>query len=608
MERLEQIMRTTGQYRPSRNPSPGQGTGQQMPQKEHDIPANQTRTGQPLPRRSFPEPTTRPGQSSSYASRPSRPSQPQSLAHNKSAQQRPESTVRNKAENTYTSQTSSREYGQTSRQGDTARRSPLYQRIQQPEEESPYQTPRQRPRLSADYEPPAESARPKIAGDYYEDYKDYPPTFQADVQNTQNEWEDDAAAMRYGDWEDDGAIDVPRSQAGAGAIHVVPEATWRSTRVTPQPNPPLTTREMPPTFEGTSSTTARAPELRSPLTRRSRESQLSHGQPPAPEPPQQALPPTMRPAQQRMTQPLNPRTVIGVQASIPQVMVPRGAMEARRATSQSSETLNQLSNQSHNQSTEHSSMLVPASPTSLSVPRPHSMGVCPKCKGAGYLRLDLPFSDPHFGKPVPCECKEAEQKEKRRQQLLELSDLSAFQNRSFSSFNPRFQGGHPSVQRAYQEACQFAENPNGWLVLIGPNGCGKTHLAAAIANRNLRDGAVVLFTVVPDLLAHLRATFGPTATEAYDQRFAKMREAELLVLDDLGAHQSSPWANEKLFQLLNYRYNSCYPTVITANQQGLMGLDERVLSRISDTALVTTVVMNGAIDYRRQNPRREPMR
>ncbi len=240
-------------------------------------------------------------------------------------------------------------------------------------------------------------------------------------------------------------------------------------------------------------------------------------------------------------------------------------------------------------------------PVSLPTPMPRS--VCPICKGAGYLRVDVPCGHPNFGKPVPCECKEAERKEKRRQQLIELSDLSAFHNKSFKNFNIRFQGVHPCVQDAFHVAREFAHNPNGWLVLIGPNGCGKTHLAAAIANQTLSDGAVVLFTVVPDLLAHLRATFGPTAPEAYEQRFSKMREAEVLILDDLGAHQSSPWANEKLFQLLNYRYNSGYPTVITANKQGLSGLDERILSRISDNALVTRIIMNGAPDYRPQNPR-----
>ena len=77
-----------------------------------------------------------------------------------------------------------------------------------------------------------------------------------------------------------------------------------------------------------------------------------------------------------------------------------------------------------------------------------------------------------------------------------------------------------------------------------------------------------------------------------------MREAEMLVLDDLGAHQSSPWANEKLFQLLNYRYNSRFPTVITANPKGLQAIDERIYSRLMDTGLVTKVVFDRARDYR----------
>ncbi len=228
--------------------------------------------------------------------------------------------------------------------------------------------------------------------------------------------------------------------------------------------------------------------------------------------------------------------------------------------------------------------------------------VCPICKGAGFLRANVPVGDPNFGKPVACECKEAERREKRRQELLELSDLSAFQRSSFENFHC-FPGISPAVREAHKQARQFAQNPHGWLVLIGPNGCGKTHLAAAIANQSLKEGAVVLFTVVPDLLAHLRSTFGNNATEAYDQRFAKMREAELLVLDDLGAHQSSPWASEKLFQLLNYRYNSSFPTVITANKQGLTGLDERIRSRMTDTALAITIEMHGAVDYRPRNTR-----
>ena len=235
---------------------------------------------------------------------------------------------------------------------------------------------------------------------------------------------------------------------------------------------------------------------------------------------------------------------------------------------------------------------------------PSSYDPCPICKGAGYLRAEVPYGHPNFGKPIACECKEAERKEKRRLQLEEISNLGAFRNQTFENFKIRFSGVHPKVQEACKAAYEFAQNPYGWLVLIGPNGCGKTHLAAAIANHHLNSGALVLFAVVPELLAHLRATFAPTSTVIYDQLFSRMREAELLVLDDLGAQQSSPWANEKLFQLLNYRYNSAFPTIITTNNIGLQGIEDRIRSRMMDTSLVVTVDLDRAQDYRPRKPGR----
>jgi DNA replication protein DnaC len=226
---------------------------------------------------------------------------------------------------------------------------------------------------------------------------------------------------------------------------------------------------------------------------------------------------------------------------------------------------------------------------------------CPKCRGAGFLRADVPFGHPNFGKPIPCECKEAERKEKRRQQLREMSNLDAYRSNSFKTFNPRV----PGVQEAFQVCVEYARDPDGWLLLVGPNGCGKTHLAVAVANQCLDRGAVVFFSVVPDLLDHLRAAFAPDASEVYDQLFAKMREAEVLVLDDLGTQQSSPWANEKLFQLFNYRYNLGMPTVVTANSKGLQSIDERIRSRLTDNSLVTSITFNHARDYRPNHPQRD---
>ena len=104
-------------------------------------------------------------------------------------------------------------------------------------------------------------------------------------------------------------------------------------------------------------------------------------------------------------------------------------------------------------------------------------------------------------------------------------------------------------------------------MLLGGYGAGKTHLAAAIANYNVELGRPAMFVVVPDLLDHLRAAFGPTSDSGVDERLETIRETPLLVLDDLGAHHSTPWAQEKLFQILNHRYNSRMPTVITTNQR-----------------------------------------
>lgn len=223
---------------------------------------------------------------------------------------------------------------------------------------------------------------------------------------------------------------------------------------------------------------------------------------------------------------------------------------------------------------------------------------CPHCKGAGYLRANVNFGHPNFGKPIPCSCKITETKEKRRAQLREMSNLDAYQDRNFKTFRPQL----PGVYEAYGAALEFAQDPQGWLLLVGPNGCGKTHLGLAIAHQRLEAGDVVLFSVVPDLLDHLRAAFAPNATEVYDQLFSKMREAGVLILDDLGAQQSSQWAKEKLFQLLNYRYNMSMPTVITANPKGLQDIDERIRSRLGDISLVRRVNMNQAHDYRTVHP------
>lgn len=222
---------------------------------------------------------------------------------------------------------------------------------------------------------------------------------------------------------------------------------------------------------------------------------------------------------------------------------------------------------------------------------------CPICQGAGYTRVDVPVGHPDFGKALECVCQQVAKKARRQRELLAFSQLDRFElfhSAQFSTFNLRV----PGVQEAHRVARAFARQPQGWLVLVGTHGCGKTHLAMAITKVCLEQGMAVLFAVVPDLLDHLRATVTPDAQEQFEMRFLKLREADVLVLDNLGTQQRSPWVDEKLFQLLNYRYTMRMPTVITIHPRGRDELDERIRSRLSDASLVTTVVMERAHDYR----------
>ena len=127
-------------------------------------------------------------------------------------------------------------------------------------------------------------------------------------------------------------------------------------------------------------------------------------------------------------------------------------------------------------------------------------------------------------------------------------------------------------------------------MLTGPSGSGKTHLAAAVANRCIERGQTVLFVFVPDLLDHLRGTYAPESSISYDDLSQQVRTAPVLVLDDLGSHSSTPWAQEKLFQVINHRFNALLPTVFTI--RGLLErVDEGVRTRLEspDVSLICRV-------------------
>ena len=210
---------------------------------------------------------------------------------------------------------------------------------------------------------------------------------------------------------------------------------------------------------------------------------------------------------------------------------------------------------------------------------------CPRCGGAGFVRLAVPLGHPQFGRAVPCDCVLTETAEEKVGRLQRYSNLGSLRRMTFASLMPRGRSADPLHQErfalALDAARRFAEHPQGWLALLGRSGAGKTHLAAAIANRCIELGRPALFIVVPDLLDHLRSSYRPDAPESYDAMFEQVRNAPLLILDDLGVQSPTPWANEKLYQILNHRYNAQLPTVITAGA-ALDELDERLRTRLGD--------------------------
>lgn len=234
------------------------------------------------------------------------------------------------------------------------------------------------------------------------------------------------------------------------------------------------------------------------------------------------------------------------------------------------------------------------------IPPEPPKSVCSICQGAGYLRYDVPVDDPRFGELVICECKREELDAKRQRMLQERSLLVGdLRNKTFDSWQPKFVNGKPpkdSPDLAFGIARMYARDPHAidkpWLFLFGPKGTGKTHLAAAVAHARIELGQPAIFMNVPDLLMHLRRTFSPSSDVTYDDLFDNLRTTPMLILDDLGKQQETKWAQEKMYQLINHRYNLRLPTVITMNEEA-EEIDPVIWSRINDVRLTTRCDVRG---------------
>lgn len=192
-----------------------------------------------------------------------------------------------------------------------------------------------------------------------------------------------------------------------------------------------------------------------------------------------------------------------------------------------------------------------------------------------------------------------------------IQALAAFASRSkitqqqtFSNFRTSFNGQeNPTLVKCLRAAEQFAMRPEEgrWLVIYGERGSGKSHLCAAVDNHLTQAGIPCLFITALDLLAALRQAIelqSNTEQESFTGRMNVFKTATVLILDDLGAEQPSPWSESVLFEILDYRYRNRLATMIATNVPP-DEFDPRIASRMQDTALCT-VIENAAPDYRRR--------
>lgn len=145
------------------------------------------------------------------------------------------------------------------------------------------------------------------------------------------------------------------------------------------------------------------------------------------------------------------------------------------------------------------------------------------------------------------------------------------------------------------------------LLILGPCGVGKTHLAVAILKGLLRKGVPCLFADFRDLLKEIQESYNPVSQSSELRVLSPIYDAEVLVLDELGANKPTAWVQETMTQIINNRYNEKKVTIFTSNYpdtntpSGDESLTDRVGVRLRSRLFEMCKVINiGGEDYRQK--------
>lgn len=180
-----------------------------------------------------------------------------------------------------------------------------------------------------------------------------------------------------------------------------------------------------------------------------------------------------------------------------------------------------------------------------------------------------------------------------------------------------FEHDMDSQREAYRRATAFVEAfpvVERGLLLYGPHGVGKTHLAVGILKAAIRTrGARGYFFETRELLRLVRDTYNRSVEETEMDVLAPVLKADLLVLDDLGAERTSDWVQETLGLVVNTRYNERRATIFTSNladtadstdpRSFIYQLGARTRSRLAE--MCDWIEMHG-VDVREVGPHASP--
>lgn len=198
------------------------------------------------------------------------------------------------------------------------------------------------------------------------------------------------------------------------------------------------------------------------------------------------------------------------------------------------------------------------------VPPSSSQPSCPSCGGTGFALVERRGQS--VARPCPCRARAVP----AVADALEAARIPRhYRECEFDNFQTPGQDALALTQAlslARRWATEYSRASERGLMFMGPPGSGKTHLAVSIL-RHLRlgKGVQALFYDVQDLLRTLQATFDRQSGMSELDLLMPVLAAEVVLLDDLGGRQFTPWVEETLTHIVTTRYNERRPTLITTN-------------------------------------------